>query len=388
ISLTTRKRCKKCRLTKCFKVGMRKEWILTEEEKQQKRIKIEQNRHMKQVAIHQQKQQIIQSQQLPARIYKQTAMYDTQISFLERISRGYHYVVEQYPQPIKFRYRNDDIAMTENMDYKLLLIKDLTRDLTQMTTSRLLHFFSLIPEFQVLTPQEKTHVLKGNLLPVFMLHGSLTYNADDDIFVDKSTKDEPYDARYLEYVYGSNLYNQFVFLSKTLTSFIYFHSSSSSHEPLTSADQQSHTLLLLLMIILLFSDGFESHDHHQQRNQKQLMTTRSLTNSYVTEKLVKIQQYYIDIICRYLKDEFGLKEPEKIFSCLLQYFFSLQKLCSTLANVNLCENPEESQGFSSSMICSGNEENQAPYDECSPSTPQTTVFHNYQLGTNNYTHSP
>ncbi|CAF5181212.1 unnamed protein product, partial [Rotaria magnacalcarata] len=45
---TTRKRCKRCRLTKCFKVGMRKEWILTEEEKRSKRKKIERNRLIKQ----------------------------------------------------------------------------------------------------------------------------------------------------------------------------------------------------------------------------------------------------------------------------------------------------------------------------------------------------
>ncbi|CAF5015228.1 unnamed protein product, partial [Rotaria magnacalcarata] len=50
VTPVTRKRCKRCRLTKCFKVGMRKEWILTDEEKTLKRQKIVRNRMIKQQA--------------------------------------------------------------------------------------------------------------------------------------------------------------------------------------------------------------------------------------------------------------------------------------------------------------------------------------------------
>lgn len=39
-----RRFCKRCRLRRCFEIGMRKEYILSEDEKHQKRIKIEQNR--------------------------------------------------------------------------------------------------------------------------------------------------------------------------------------------------------------------------------------------------------------------------------------------------------------------------------------------------------
>ena len=39
-----RRFCKRCRLKRCFEIGMRKEYILTDVEKLQKRIKIESNR--------------------------------------------------------------------------------------------------------------------------------------------------------------------------------------------------------------------------------------------------------------------------------------------------------------------------------------------------------
>lgn len=44
IDRVTRRFCSKCRLLKCFQIGMKREWILTDEQKQMKRVKIIQNR--------------------------------------------------------------------------------------------------------------------------------------------------------------------------------------------------------------------------------------------------------------------------------------------------------------------------------------------------------
>jgi len=57
VSCNVRKRCKKCRLEKCLASGMRKEWILSDKEKEQKRAKIEENRRLKQMQDNDQERQ-------------------------------------------------------------------------------------------------------------------------------------------------------------------------------------------------------------------------------------------------------------------------------------------------------------------------------------------
>ncbi|CAF0807810.1 unnamed protein product [Rotaria sp. Silwood1] len=412
ITSTTRKRCKRCRLIKCFDVGMRKEWILTEEEKRSKRKKIERNRLIKQQAqltLYQQQQQqnndlihlnvqtnmssssaiehssSSNSQRLISRKTSESSclplplmcmhrssdqqMYERQQCLLRQLSDGYQLICQQYHQPTKFAYRNSLISKTIDMDSKLVLIKDLTRELTQMTTSRLLHYFALIPEFQLLTELEKKSILFKNMLAVFMFHGALTYNTHNDTFVDRTTADQPYDAKYILLVYGSRVYNNFIALARRLTSLTYQTPGDKE------SDERAHPLLLLLMIILLFSDGFEiclTEEGQQQSIENELdkstmnrslsTTSESLSSSLSSlspsvspsstsklhEKLHKIQQIYIEIAYRYLHDEFGLTVGCRMFQNILPLLFDLQKLCATLANVNLCELAEDEDRLSSS----------------------------------------
>jgi len=44
VAYTMRRKCTKCRLERCFTVGMRKDFFLSEEEKQQRRKRLEEKR--------------------------------------------------------------------------------------------------------------------------------------------------------------------------------------------------------------------------------------------------------------------------------------------------------------------------------------------------------
>ena len=47
VTVITRRFCQRCRLKKCFDIGMKKEYILSDAEKQQKKAKIAENRQKK-----------------------------------------------------------------------------------------------------------------------------------------------------------------------------------------------------------------------------------------------------------------------------------------------------------------------------------------------------
>lgn len=446
ITSATRKRCKRCRLTKCFKVGMRKEWILTEEEKRLKRRKIERNRLLKEQAqligrqqnqgsfeahyrtnsssssmveysppLSNNSQRSISSKSNDSRMLPlpivcmsrsvDQQLYERQRYVLRQLSDGYQTFCRQYPQPNKFADRNAFIAQTYDMDTKLLLVKELTRELTQMTTSRLLNYFTLIPEFTFLAETERKSILFKNMLTVFMFHGALTYNSDTDTFVDQTTADEPYDAKYLLFVYGPRVYNTFISLARGLTGATYQLPSDKE------SNERSHTLFLLLMIVLLFSNGFESgfdinaieQGQQQQAVENEPTSTPTMNRTLSTtsdssssiyssapsspfsasklnDKLHKIQQNYIELACRYLHDEFGLSVGRRMFQNLVPLLFDLQKLCSTLANVNLCELAEDddrSSSISSSTSSSSHaqiQQSEHGHSQTSPSQYNSTMI--------------
>lgn len=208
------------------------------------------------------------------------------------------------------------------------------------------------------------------MLPVFMFHGALTYNPDQDTFVDRLTgkaftsvqcdertriissllvDDQPYDAKYLLFVYGPRVYNDLIAVARQMTEVTYQYSNEKH------SDEHSHALFLLLMAILLFSSDFQCHSNEQQQNNV----------SKLKEKIGTIQQYYVDLACRFIHDQFGFTVGQRMFRKLVplllgkstaaltkhvRHFFrvDLQKLCSTLATVNLCEMAEDEDRNSAS----------------------------------------
>ncbi|CAF2777106.1 unnamed protein product [Rotaria sp. Silwood2] len=72
-------------------------------------------------------------------------------------------------------------------------------------------------------------------------------------------------------------------------------------------------------------------------------------NKKFNEKLHKIQQNYINITCQFLHEHCDFSIGRRMFDKLVLLFIDLRKLCSTLANVNLCEMVEDEDRSDSSQ---------------------------------------
>ena len=176
------------------------------------------------------------------------------------------------------------------------------------------------------------------------------------------------------FVYGPKVYNTFIALARELISATcLLVNNKQSYE-------DAHALFLLLLVVLLFSKGGQLNSIEDNQS----------------SKISKIQASYIDIACRYLNDRFGFAVGRRMFKKLvplligkhLRFFFSfisslldLQKLCSTLANVNLCEMADEDDRistpvtspteFNSTMISDRSHLNELQKENRAPASPSS-----------------
>lgn len=78
ISIVTRRFCQKCRLEKCFSIGMRKDYIMSEEDKILKKIKMENNRTKRKSSCNSNEDEssAAGNSEIPIKIKRETVDYD------------------------------------------------------------------------------------------------------------------------------------------------------------------------------------------------------------------------------------------------------------------------------------------------------------------------
>lgn len=194
ITLETRRRCKSCRLKKCFAVGkevneiefisifcfpgMRKEWILTEEEKLSKKLRIEENRRLRMNSIN-------PSPPLAIDTTTETkSNLDLHTVVLEKnplgsvkptsLSVAGNDVINDVIQAFNDGFKFDPMSYgwSYPLAKKLTAICQILN--TKNTTAlRLISFYKRLAEFDALHDYDKVNLIKNNLPYIFLFHGSL-----------------------------------------------------------------------------------------------------------------------------------------------------------------------------------------------------------------------
>jgi len=312
INMSTRKRCKACRLLKCFEKGMRADWILTDEERINKRLKIEENRRLRQllypdsvpinddfVQIKQEQCEIFdeenENQQEEEEEEKKMisplciapmkfatagpSLTPKDLLKIQQIQQAYLDSVRLtslpadipcYPQTTRINATSDMMNLPANIQ-----------------ATRLITYFKLLPEFSSLDEQDKLLLTKFNTFPLTFIRAALNYNPLSDTYHEPNTDDCIFEGRDL--IECFSLYH--------------YERSTRCVRNLLNASLGDRFLLQVLLIIMLFSKG------------SSICTYIDEAEPMATDifSICRIQNLYVDLLWKYCQRKFGTRRTEEIF---------------------------------------------------------------------------
>lgn len=166
-----------------------------------------------------------------------------------------------------------------------------------VTAVRLLSFFKQIPEFTQLNADDKLTLVKYNLMPLILLNCTLAYNKETNSIVEDD-RDAPWDDNIFRKLHGEEAYQS---LKKIFESFV----------RLADHDQR---IIQLALVILILTKGFSSNDDGKEPT----------LNDGIA--VYRAQNYYTELLWKYLEATHGLGKAAQIFHQLIGYFISWQTL--------------------------------------------------------------
>lgn len=163
-------------------VGMKKEWILTEEEKQNKKRRIEENRRLRlltlnpEAAVHEVASIPTQSpnekisSELQSVVLDQNRLSESKSSAALNNGEVIANVVTAFNDG--FQLNPTSYGWSYPLAKKLTALSQILN--TKNTTAlRLISFYKRLPEFDSLHENDKVNLVKTNLPYIFIYHGSL-----------------------------------------------------------------------------------------------------------------------------------------------------------------------------------------------------------------------
>lgn len=278
VDYQTRRKCTRCRLEKCFSVGMKKEFILTDEQKQ-RRKKIEPQSISKMST---------ESNQICKEIDRNCNNNDN-LSIEDRL------IIEKLQCSFVrlFEDGQEQCACVDVTDRTSALIT--WSHFVQQITLRFVNYFRQIEQFEQLDLDDRSTLIKYNVFPVTLLSKCFYYKTINDCCSEDDNEHSRRQRRMLLLCTGTNETRQ-LFVQMVLS--------------LVELTKQDPVILSLLAIILLFSRGLSMSENE------------SLLNKSID--VYQVQSFYLKVLWNYLLTQSGPLETEKFFSNLITIILRIQ----------------------------------------------------------------
>ncbi|CAF2789421.1 unnamed protein product [Rotaria sp. Silwood2] len=324
ITYEIRRKCQRCRLNRCFSMGMRKDFILSDQEKERRKKRLEENRNIssKRSSTSDTKNSlssnnILSNSQYFSQTFDEidqllmdmdTDKFDNNIFINENINLNN--IKEESLDKLSFQ----DELIIENIQSSFLSyfkneeIKCFPIDATDCTTAliswsqsaneialRFISFFRQIDEFESLHNDDRFILIKYNLLPLFPIFKCFIYKPiNNSCLNEENEKIEKNPQLFI-------LSNQTNEIRRTFINVVL---------SLVNITEQDPSLLSLLLLILIFSQGLSMNENEP-----------TLKDSLAVNRA---QNYYTKLLWKYSINKWGEIQTYKNITQLLTVIFRLQ----------------------------------------------------------------
>ncbi|CAF2892764.1 unnamed protein product [Rotaria sp. Silwood2] len=302
-------KCQRCRLLKCFQEGMRKDFILTPEEKKLKKQHLEENRRLSSGVIinnTRKSENIIESITTNEKIelfdnihsYSSTFLTEVDRSCLSHIRNAYFSASQSTPSA-------SSVISLELASDKMSTFMS-TIDLQNFTAIKLINFLRKIPEFQQLDEGDRLILVKYNLTLLFVMRHSLNFDSAREIFYDLDTDDpvSPSDEAFAHYCKSLFILCYGYEFSRTVMPIFHALANIVNKDPI---------ITILLMLIMIFSKGLSANE-----DQEPLL--------HDEKRVFYAQSKYTDLLFRYLMEQSSFEEVTIKMTHVMEQLLKTQKV--------------------------------------------------------------
>lgn len=163
MDLSNRRFCKRCRLKKCFDIGMKREYILTDEEKVLKKKKIEENRLLKDM------EKQVSTMKVDEVSSQTVALSSEEAVAIQELLVAYHNSLE--------------VNMERDVPRDHANFSDLI-NIAELSIRRVIAMAKQIITFKSLSQSDQIALLKGGSIELLIIRSVITFDKDKEHFLD------------------------------------------------------------------------------------------------------------------------------------------------------------------------------------------------------------